>query len=137
MVDDTYNANPDSVEAAIEVLRELPAPQLLVLGDMGEVGDNGPQFHAEAGALAQQKGIPQLFVLGEQSAFAAKAFGAGARHFESMQALQEAVCAVMPQVGSVLVKGSRFMKMEQVVQAMQACAGKADNEQGACKEAAC
>jgi len=137
VVDDTYNANPDSVEAAIEVLRELPAPQLLVLGDMGEVGDNGPQFHAEAGTLAQQKGIPQLFALGAQSAFAASAFGAGARHFESMQALQEAVCAVMPQVGSVLVKGSRFMKMEQVVQAMQACAGKADNAQGTCKEAAC
>ena len=134
VVDDTYNANPDSVEAAIEVLRELPAPQLLVLGDMGEVGDNGPQFHAEAGALAQKKGIPQLFALGEQSAFAATAFGAGAQYFESMQALQEAVCTVMPQVGSVLVKGSRFMKMEQVVQAMQACA---DKEQGACKEAAC
>lgn len=137
VVDDTYNANPDSVEAAIEVLRELPAPQLLVLGDMGEVGDNGPQFHAEAGTLAQQKGIPQLFALGAQSAFAASAFGAGARHFESMQALQEAVCAVMPHVGSVLVKGSRFMKMEQVVQAMQACAGKTDNAQGTCKEAAC
>ncbi|MNT02011.1 UDP-N-acetylmuramoyl-tripeptide--D-alanyl-D-alanine ligase [compost metagenome] len=137
VVDDTYNANPDSVEAAIEVLRELPAPQLLVLGDMGEVGDNGPQFHAEAGTLAQQKGIAQLFALGQQSAFAVTAFGAGAQHFESMQALQEAVCAVMPQVGSVLVKGSRFMKMEQVVQAMQACAGKADNAQGTCKEAAC
>ena len=134
VVDDTYNANPDSVEAAIEVLHELPAPQLLVLGDMGEVGDNGPQFHAEAGALAQKKGIPQLFALGDQSAFAAAAYGGNAKHFESMQALQEAVCAVMPQVGSVLVKGSRFMKMEQVVQAIEACSNKG---QSACGEAAC
>lgn len=134
VVDDTYNANPDSVAAAIAVLAELPAPQLLVLGDMGEVGDNGPQFHAEAGALAQQAGIAHFFALGEQSAFAASAFGSGARHFDSMAALQQAVCAVLPKVGSVLVKGSRFMKMEQVVQSIEACA---DNKQGNCGEAAC
>lgn len=134
VVDDTYNANPDSVAAAIEVLSELPGPQLLVLGDMGEVGDNGPQFHAEAGALAQQKGIPLFFALGEQTAFAATAYGVTANHFDSMQALQEAVCKVLPQVGSVLVKGSRFMKMEQVVQAIEACASKV---QGNSKEAAC
>lgn len=120
VVDDTYNANPDSVAAAIAVLAELPKPQLLVLGDMGEVGDNGPQFHAEAGDLARQHGIDQLFVLGEQSAFAATAFGAQGQHFASMQALQQAVVQQLPQVASVLVKGSRFMKMEQVVQAVAA-----------------
>ena len=134
VVDDTYNANPDSVAAAIAVLAELPAPQLLVLGDMGEVGDNGPQFHAEAGALAQQAGIAHFFALGDQSAFAASAFGSGARHFDSMSALEQAVCAVLPKVGSVLVKGSRFMKMEQVVQSIEACA---DKKQGNCGEAAC
>ena len=134
VVDDSYNANPDSVAAAIAVLAELPAPQLLVLGDMGEVGDNGPQFHAEAGVLAQQSGIAQVFALGEQSAFAASAFGSGARHFDSMAALQQAVCTVLPKVGSVLVKGSRFMKMEQVVQSIEACA---DKKQGNCEEAAC
>jgi len=138
VVDDTYNANPDSVAAAIEVLRELPAPQLLVLGDMGEVGDNGPQFHAEAGALARQQAIPRFFALGAQSAYATAAFNSGqggeARHFDSMQALVQAVCAVLPEVGSVLVKGSRFMKMEQVVQAIEACA---DKGQRACGEAAC
>ncbi|MEG0921810.1 MAG: UDP-N-acetylmuramoyl-tripeptide--D-alanyl-D-alanine ligase [Comamonas sp.] len=133
VVDDSYNANPDSVAAAIAVLAELPAPQLLVLGDMGEVGDNGPQFHAEAGALARQQGIPQLFVLGAQSAFAAEAFGLGAKHFESMQALQDAVRAEMPHAGSVLVKGSRFMKMEQVVQAMES----ANKEQSVCEGGAC
>lgn len=132
VVDDTYNANPDSVAAAIAVLAELPAPQLLVLGDMGEVGNNGPQFHAEAGALAQQVGISHFFTLGDQSASAATAFGSGAQHFDSMAALQQAVCAVLPKVGSVLVKGSRFMKMEQVVQCIEACA---DGKQGNCEEA--
>ena len=134
VVDDTYNANPDSVAAAIAVLAELPAPQLLVLGDMGEVGDNGPQFHAEAGVLARQAGIAHFFALGEQSMSATSAFGSGAQHFDSMQALQQAACEVLPKVGSVLVKGSRFMKMEQVVQALQACA---DEKQGNCGEAAC
>ena len=133
VIDDSYNANPDSVAAAIEVLRELPAPQLLVLGDMGEVGDQGPQFHAEAGALARSLGIARLFTLGAQSTSAATAFGAGARHFEDMASLQQAACAALPEVGSILVKGSRFMKMEQVVQAVEA-AGKDD---GCKKEAAC
>ena len=67
VVDDTYNANPDSARAAIDVLADLPAPQLLVLGDMGEVGDQGPQFHAEVGDYARARGIPQLLTLGEQS----------------------------------------------------------------------
>ena len=133
MVDDTYNANPDSVAAAIEVLRELPAPQLLVLGDMGEVGDQGPRFHAEAGALARERGIPALFTLGAQSASAAAAFGGGARHFDDMASLQQAVLAALPQAGSILVKGSRFMKMEQVVQAVEA----AGADDGRKQEAAC
>jgi len=119
VVDDTYNANPDSMRAAIDVLAALPAPQLLVMGDMGEVGDQGPQFHAEAGAHARAAGIAHLYALGAQSANAARAFGA-ARHFDNMASLQSAVLQALPQVGSVLVKGSRFMKMEQVVEAMVA-----------------
>jgi UDP-N-acetylmuramoyl-tripeptide--D-alanyl-D-alanine ligase len=121
VVDDSYNANPDSMHAAIEVLAELPAPRLLVLGDMGEVGDQGPQFHAEAGAHAQARGIEHLYALGVQSAYAVAAFG-GARHFDNMASLQAAVREALPTVGSVLVKGSRFMKMEQVVEAMAATA---------------
>ena len=117
VVDDTYNANPDSMQAAIDVLAELPGPQLLVMGDMGEVGDQGPQFHAEAGAHARAMGIPQVFALGEQSASAAVAHGS-ARHFTQMSALLDAVREVLPHVGSVLVKGSRFMAMEQVVEAI-------------------
>lgn len=118
VVDDSYNANPDSMQAAIEVLAALPAPHLLVMGDMGEVGDQGPQFHAEAGAHARARGIAQLFTLGAQSAHAAAAFGGG-RHFDNMAQLQAAVRALLPTVGSVLVKGSRFMKMEQVLAAME------------------
>lgn len=121
VVDDTYNANPDSMRAAIDVLAELPGPQLLVLGDMGEVGDQGPQFHAEAGAHARAAGIPLLFALGTQSVHAATAYG-GARHFNDMSALLTAVRDALSTVGSVLVKGSRFMKMEQVVEAISATA---------------
>src|SRR5690606_15573702 len=90
VVDDSYNANPDSMLAAIEVLAELPAPRLLVRGDMGEVGDQGPQFHAEAGRHARDCGIEQLFALGAQSAHAATAFGVG-RHFDNMALLLAAV----------------------------------------------
>jgi UDP-N-acetylmuramoyl-tripeptide--D-alanyl-D-alanine ligase len=117
LVDDSYNANPDSVQAAIHVLAALPGPRLLVLGDMGEVGDQGPEFHAEAGALARALGIEALFTLGELSVAASAHFGAG-RHFADCQALQTAVLAALPGVGSVLVKGSRFMKMERVVEAI-------------------
>jgi UDP-N-acetylmuramoyl-tripeptide--D-alanyl-D-alanine ligase len=112
VVDDTYNANPDSVRAAVDVLAELPGPRLLVLGDMGEVGDQGPQFHAEVGEHARARGIEQLFTLGGQSA------AMQGRHFADLEALDAAVAAELPRVASVLVKGSRFMKMERVVQAI-------------------
>jgi len=117
LVDDTYNANPDSVKAAIEVLAALPAPRLLVLGDMGEVGDQGPQFHAEAGQLTRALGIEHFYTLGALSVFAAAQFKGG-RHFDDMASLQAAVLAALPTVGSVLVKGSRFMQMERVVAAV-------------------
>jgi UDP-N-acetylmuramoyl-tripeptide--D-alanyl-D-alanine ligase len=116
VVDDSYNANPDSVRAAIDVLADLPGPRLLVLGDMGEVGEQGPQFHAEAGAYAQARGIEQLLALGAQTTHAVATFGPGAQHFDNMAQLQEAVRAALPSVGSVLIKGSRFMKMEQVLE---------------------
>ena len=114
VVDDSYNANPDSVRAAIDVLAALPGPQLLVLGDMGEVGDQGPAFHAEVGAYARQQGLSSVYTLGTLAAHA------GAQHFSDMAALQAAVRTALPAHRSVLVKGSRFMKMEQVVQAIMA-----------------
>ncbi len=118
LVDDTYNANPDSVRAAIDVLAELPGPRLLVLGDMGEVGDSGPQMHAEIGAYAKERGLEQLFALGEQSALAINTFGTQGRHFADIDILNSAVLAALPETNSVLVKGSRFMKMERVVNAI-------------------
>jgi UDP-N-acetylmuramoyl-tripeptide--D-alanyl-D-alanine ligase len=119
LIDDSYNANPDSMQAASEVLAELPGPRLLVMGDMGEVGSQGPQFHAEAGRNARALGIEKLFTLGEQSQGASAAFGDG-RHFRDMAELTAAVLAELPHAASVLVKGSRFMKMERVVQAVLA-----------------
>ena len=117
LIDDSYNANPDSVLAAIDVLADLPAPRLLVLGDMGEVGVNGAAFHAEVGQHAQAQGIERLFTLGDLAQASAAAH-AQATHFEDMSALQAAVLTQAAQGGSVLVKGSRFMRMERVVQAM-------------------
>ena len=117
LVDDTYNANPDSVQAAIDVLASLPGPRLLVLGDMGEVGDKGPDFHAQAGQHAHAKGIETVFTLGSLSVATTEGFGTG-HHFADMTALQLAVLAALPHTGSIVVKGSRFMKMEQVVEAI-------------------
>jgi UDP-N-acetylmuramoyl-tripeptide--D-alanyl-D-alanine ligase len=121
LVDDSYNANPDSVRAAIEVLRDLPGPRLLVLGDMGEVGQQGPAFHAEAGAYAKAQGIEHLLCLGTLGQLAAQAFP-GARHCDGIDALNAAALDLLPSVQSVLVKGSRFMRMERVVQALQGAA---------------
>ena len=112
LINDSYNANPDSVLAAIQVLAGLPGPRWFLLGDMGEVGDQGPRFHAEVGAAARAAGIEQFWAVGALSAHA----GAH-RHFHSVADL----VAALPQseaAASVLVKGSRFMKMEQVVQAL-------------------
>ena len=118
LVDDSYNANPDSVRAAIDLLATLPAPRLLLLGDMGEVGDRGPAFHAEVGAFARERGIDHLWCAGAQSAEAARAFGPTARHFVEVAQLI-AARAQLPAAASLLVKGSRFMQMERVVQALQ------------------
>ncbi|MGY8903753.1 MAG: UDP-N-acetylmuramoyl-tripeptide--D-alanyl-D-alanine ligase [Burkholderiales bacterium] len=119
LVDDTYNANPDSVRAAIDVLAALPGPRLLVLGDMGEVGNQGARLHLEVGAYAREKRIENLFAVGEQCMHAASGFGV-ARHYADMDALNAAVLAELPQIASVLIKGSRFMRMERVVQAIMA-----------------
>jgi UDP-N-acetylmuramoyl-tripeptide--D-alanyl-D-alanine ligase len=124
IVDDTYNANPDSVRAAIDVLADLPAPHLLVLGDMGEVGDQGPEFHAEIGEYAAERGIETLLCMGELMRYGAAVFP-GARHCGGVDALNACVLADLATYRSVLVKGSRFMKMERVVDAITASATQA------------
>ena len=122
LIDDSYNANPDSVRAAIDVLAGLPGPHWLVLGDMGEVGSQGVAYHSEVGAYAVQRGIEALWTVGELSRHTADAFP-GARHFakvdEVLAALPDA-----PQCASTLVKGSRFMKTERVVAAMLGSEGR-------------
>ena len=121
LIDDSYNANPDSVRAAIDLLADLPGPRALVLGDMGEVGNDGPAFHQEVGAYAAHRGIECLWGVGDlcrHAVQAAQAQGhAGSRHFESVPELIDAL-AELPAVASALVKGSRFMRMERVVQAL-------------------
>jgi UDP-N-acetylmuramoyl-tripeptide--D-alanyl-D-alanine ligase len=113
LVDDTYNANPDSMRAAIDVLAELPGPRWLVLGDMGEVGTQGPAFHTEVGAYAKARGIETLWTVGSLSEHAAAAFR-GARHFDGVPALLDAL-PEGPASRAIVVKGSRFMRMERVV----------------------
>ena len=143
LVDDSYNANPDSVLAAIEVLHGLPSARWLVLGDMGEVGAQGPAFHAEVGVRARERGIEHLWCVGTLAAASARAAqtvpagadaegeaareatGPGAamdvRHFDTVEALLSALKAPaerLPDAASILVKGSRFMRMERVVDAL-------------------
>jgi UDP-N-acetylmuramoyl-tripeptide--D-alanyl-D-alanine ligase len=118
VIDDSYNANPDSVRAAIDVLAAAPGRTVLVLGDMGEVGDEGPDFHSEIGRYARDRGIGSVLALGESTAHTVAAFGHGARHFATLEDLAEALERVRDEGTTVLVKGSRFMRMERVVAAL-------------------
>jgi UDP-N-acetylmuramyl pentapeptide synthase len=101
------------VRAAIDVLASSPAPTALVLGDMGEVGERGVEFHREVGEYARAKGVTQLLAMGEATRDTVTAFGQGARHFAAVDELVRAI-----QAKTILVKGSRFMKMERVVAAL-------------------
>ena len=95
VIDDTYNANPDSMQAAIAWLAGVPGKRILVLGDMGELGAESDDLHAEIGEFARERGLDALFALGDASAGAVRAFGDGARHFEDIDALVAAVEARM------------------------------------------
>ncbi|MFU2485999.1 UDP-N-acetylmuramoyl-tripeptide--D-alanyl-D-alanine ligase [Thauera sp. WH-1] len=120
ILDDSYNANPDSVRAGIDVLAAMPGHTWLVLGDMGEVGDSSAQVHDEIGGYAKSKGIDGLFALGDMSAVAARNFGDGGHHFGSPEALVKALLPRLDADSVVLVKGSRFMRMERVADALVA-----------------
>jgi UDP-N-acetylmuramoyl-tripeptide--D-alanyl-D-alanine ligase len=115
VIDDTYNANPDSMKAAIDVLANQKTPQIFVMGDMAELGADAPQMHADIGLYAKQKSISHLLSFGDLSAKAVDAFGANAQHFSTMEALVESLKSLMTNNATVLVKGSRFMQMERVV----------------------
>ncbi|MDB5989592.1 MAG: UDP-N-acetylmuramoyl-tripeptide--D-alanyl-D-alanine ligase [Herbaspirillum sp.] len=123
VIDDTYNANPDSVRAAIDVLAQAAAPRVLILGDMGEVGDQGLQFHEEIGRYARERHIEHLLTLGDLAWHVTAAFNASvltehelAEHFVDIETLKTAAVALAWPGATILVKGSRFMKMERVVQ---------------------
>ena len=115
VIDDTYNANPDSMKAAIDVLATQKGQTIFVMGDMGELGKNAPQMHAEIGAYAKQKGIDQFFSFGELSQLASASFNANSQHYDTLEALLHKLRGAMLENITVLVKGSRFMKMERVV----------------------
>ncbi|MGA7593886.1 MAG: UDP-N-acetylmuramoyl-tripeptide--D-alanyl-D-alanine ligase [Gallionella sp.] len=116
MIDDTYNANPSSMRAAISVLAQAPGKRILVLGDMGELGGGAADLHAGIGAEARLAGIEKLFALGALSVNTVREFGSGAQHFAQIGALQDALENELDANTTVLVKGSRFMKMERVVE---------------------
>ncbi len=118
VIDDTYNANPDSVRAAIDVLAECPPPTVLILGDMGEVGDHAEAFHREVGAYARSRNVSSLYAFGEKTRGAVEAFGAPASQAHSIEQLIERVQACATPQATLLVKGSRFMRMERVVSAL-------------------
>lgn len=117
LIDDTYNANPDSMRAAIDVLARAQGKKLLVIGDMGELGADAAAMHAQIGDYARAAGITSLYTLGELSALASSNFGAGARHFDRIDELIAQVKSTLAPDVTMLVKGSRFMQMERVVTA--------------------
>ncbi len=118
LLDDTYNANPDSVRAGIDVLAATIGRKLLVLGDMGEIGQASGQYHDEIGGYAKSQGIDRLFALGDASQLAVRNFGEGARHYCNVEKLIAAVDKELGPETTVLIKGSRFMKMERVADAL-------------------
>ncbi len=118
VLDDTYNANPDSVRAGIEVLAATIGRKILVLGDMGEIGEASGQYHDEIGGYAKSQGIDLLFGMGEACQQAVRNFGEGGRHFTDIEKLIVAVDKELGPEITVLIKGSRFMKMERVADAI-------------------
>ena len=122
LLDDTYNANPDSVRAGIDVLASTIGRKLLVLGDMGEIGEGSGQYHDEIGGYAKSQGIDRLYALGDAAQQAVRNFGEGAKHFCNVEKLIAAVDKELGPETTVLIKGSRFMKMERVADALAAVA---------------
>ena len=118
VIDDTYNANPESMKAAIRVLAAERGRRVFVMGDMGELGDQSEALHAEVGAFAREAGLDVLVALGEASRAAARAFGAGAIHCADIESATARALAESHAGATVLVKGSRFMRMERVADAL-------------------
>ncbi len=118
IIDDSYNANPNSVRAGLEVLRSMSGPKWLVLGDMGELGAHTDASHTEIGAYARACGVERLFAVGSLTPLAVEAFGSGAEWFADADALSQRVAAGLAPGVTVLVKGSRLNRLERVVRAL-------------------
>jgi UDP-N-acetylmuramoyl-tripeptide--D-alanyl-D-alanine ligase len=118
LIDDSYNANPDSVQAAIEVLAHFPGPRWLVLGDLAELGAEAASLHRLLGEAARAAGIEYLIGVGPLSLNAVQAFGAHGRHFAGRPELIAALHDKLTVDDLVLVKGSRIAAMDQVVDAL-------------------
>jgi len=118
LIDDSYNANPASMRAAIDTLRAQPAPRWLVIGDMKELGDDTEALHRSVGAYARERGIERLYAVGALSRHACVGYGAGARHFEHQQDLIDALRAELVAGVTVLTKGSRSSAMDRVANAL-------------------
>jgi|GEM_PF-8324 len=116
IIDDSYNANPQSMRAALAVLAAIPGKKIFVMGDMGELGDDAAALHRQIGAVARDAKVDRLFALGELSALAVSEFGVGAAHFASVEALVASIHPLLAPNTTLLVKGSRFMQMERVVE---------------------
>jgi len=116
LIDDSYNANPASLHAALKVLVQAGGKKILVLGDMGELGADAVRLHGEIGVEARRLGVDELLALGELTTHTVQEFGTGAHHFVRIEDLLAALDKDMDADSTVLVKGSRFMKMERVVQ---------------------
>jgi UDP-N-acetylmuramoyl-tripeptide--D-alanyl-D-alanine ligase len=120
IIDDSYNANPSSVHAGLDVLRSLPGPTWLVLADMAELGETSGASHAELGEYARACGVRRLFAMGEQSSRAVATFGPGAEWFADADALIRRLQGELSPGVTLLVKGSRVNRLERVVQALVA-----------------
>ena len=116
VIDDSYNANADSVQAALQVLQQAPGHRTLVLGDLAETGDAETAHYTEIGQQARHDGIECLLSCGQPSQQASTAFGQGGQHFTDQNALIQHLRTTQPAEGSILIKGSRSAHMEQVVQ---------------------
>ena len=127
LVDDTYNANPGSMKAALDVLAQLPGRRIFVMGGMGELGPDSAQLHAEVGAYAVGR-ADALYAYGLDTPQAVAAFGAEGRQFDDVAALTAALAPTLDAQSAVLVKGSRSMRMERVVDALKL---ETDDQKGA------
>ena len=115
IIDDTYNANLRSVLAAVEVLSKRQGQRILVLGDLGDLGEFTQPHHEEIGRVAREKGINRLMTCGKHSEFSSKAFGAFAKHYTNQQQLVQDLLTYLDKNTTVLIKGSRSAAMEKVV----------------------